>query len=471
MIFFKLISRATVTILLIAGVAGSLAQAQTQAPSIESLQRQINELQRALQALKETQEHQAAQTERRQEEQRQAQIQTREEEAAEPSGDHKVAAAGAPSFSGPGFANFKIRGRLQADFGSVSGQDRFGEPGLGSTSEVRRVRIGAQGDIGDFSYVAEIDFADNNVSVEDAFMVWHTGTVDLIVGQHKPWVSMEEQSDDLFVPFMERAAFTTAFEFGFLLGGSVVHSGPNYSLRAGILSSGSLSGDDTANGYVLSSRANFSPEIGNAGRLHLAASIRHREDPSNSGAVQYRRRPQIHSSDVRFVDTGPLAIDQDTFYGVELGAIFGPFYATAEWGFLTADASVPGAADPDFNGGYIGAGYFFTGESLPYDPSAGNIGGLKPNNPVGQGGMGALAAHIRYDRLDLTDLGAGIDGGEQAAWMIGLTWYPIEYVRFLLNYYHLEVDGGPFAAIANIADPSNNSFTADVIAVRAQIHW
>jgi phosphate-selective porin OprO/OprP len=383
----------------------------------------------------------------------------------------RVEGAGAPRFSGDGFENFKVRGRIQADFGAVEGQSRFNDPGLGTTSEVRRVRIGAQGEFDDFFYVVEVDFADNNVSVEDAFLVWDADPLDVIIGHHKPWVSLEEQSDDLLVPFMERAAFTNAFQFGYDLGISVAKVGDDYSLRAGILHAGDLSGDDEAEGFIPSARVTYSPEIGDTTRLHLAASARHREDPTSNGMVQYSRRPQVHTTDTRFVDTGSIGVDADTFYGAEIGMFSGPFYATAEWGALHVNTTTPGVDSADFGGGYVGAGYVLTGETIPYDPGSGTIGRVSPASPVHKDGFGALVANARFDYIDLTDAGAGINGGEQSAFMAGLTWIPHEHVRFLLNYSLVHVNGGPFGAIANPGNPADDNFSANVVGFRTQVDW
>ena len=89
---------------------------------------------------------------------------------------------------------------------------------------------------------------------------------------------------------------------------------------------------------------------------------------------------------------------------------------------------------------------------------------LKPFN---QGGTGAFQLIGRIDYLDLdsgrlkngvtnnfatgvTSLAAANTrlgrGGKQTGYLGGLTWIPTDYVRFLLNYIHTEVQGGPLAA-------------------------
>jgi phosphate-selective porin OprO/OprP len=65
-------------------------------------------------------------------------------------------------------------------------------------------------------------------------------------------------------------------------------------------------------------------------------------------------------------------------------------------------------------------------------------------------------------------------GGTQLGYLLGVTWIPTDYVRFLVNYIHTEVQGGPFAAVAQPTStkPVNErSYTTDSVAVRAQIDF
>ena len=369
-----------------------------------------------------------------------------------------------------GFDKFKLRGRLQVDFGRVGAPSALADPALGSFTNIRRARLGAEGEKDGFGFVLEVDFAGNDVSVEDGFAYWDDGTFRLAVGNLKPAVSMEEQSDDLFSPFLERAAFTTAFGFGYSVGAAAGMRGENYSLQAGLLSTRSLNESAASDGYIPSFRATFSPRLA-GGRLHLAASTRYRKEPSPDDRVRYSRVPQIHNPDIAFIDTGDLDVKSDLFLGAEAGAFFGPLYVTGEWGSLSARTAVGAQSKAHFGGGYLGAGYSLTGESYPYDPRSGTTGRLVPDRPLASGGPGAFAINLRFDFLELNDLQLGIDGGKQGAVMAGITWIPHANARVLATFSRLRVNGGPFAAAANPNQPQRTRFGANVIGVRAQIDW
>lgn len=371
-----------------------------------------------------------------------------------------------------GFDRFKLRGRLQVDVGHIGGGARLENRDLGTLVDIRRVRIGAEGEKDGFGFLVEVDFAGNDVSVEDGFGYWTDGRWRVMVGNLKPAVSMEEQSDDLFVPFMERAAFTTAFGFGFSLGAAVAYAGDDVSLRGGVLSTRSLNDPSAKEGYIPNARLTYAPKVA-AARLHFAASLRYRKRPSRDGTLGYAREPQIHQPQVALVDTGPLPVSRDLFMGVEGGVFAGPFYAAAEWGWLGARLGGPEAGTAHFSGGYAGMGYVLTGERTPFDPTSGTIGALAPAHPFGKGGKGALVAHLRFDRIDLDDLSHAVTGGRQNAFMAGATWIPVTHVRLLVNITHLEVRGGP--TIERLRRRTGNlavrRFSANVIGMRAQIHW
>ena len=80
----------------------------------------------------------------------------------------KIAFKGAPEVTGKGGWTFKPRGRLQFDTGFIDAPDSTLRP-EGFGSEVRRARLGVQGDMpGGFGYKFEVDFAGNEVALTDA---------------------------------------------------------------------------------------------------------------------------------------------------------------------------------------------------------------------------------------------------------------------------------------------------------------
>jgi phosphate-selective porin OprO/OprP len=376
---------------------------------------------------------------------------------------------GAPQFEDKdGGWSFKPRGRLMYDFATVSSPGRYHNPGLGFSNEVRRARLGVEGTIpGDFGYKFELDFAAGEVEFADAFLSYKPGNLELIVGQHNNFQSLEELTSSLHSSFIERAAFTDAFGFERRVGVSAQYARGPLLFQGGLftdsISDLNTVGDDN-NSFGFDGRAVFAPKMGN-NQLHFGASA-HWRDLNDTPLPRYRQRPAVHTTDVRFIDTGTiLGARHETGFGLEAAGIFGPFYAAGEAFWQQVDRS--GFDDAGFFGGYVDVGYFITGETRGY--KGGKFDRVKVLKPFGKGGWGSLGVNLRYDYLDLKDRSAGIFGGKQNAFQASLNWKPIDYVLFGLNYAHIKYDD---AAID--ADPGpgvDRNYIVDMVAARAQIDF
>lgn len=378
--------------------------------------------------------------------------------------DAKVTWKGATEITGDGGWSFKPRGRIQLDAGTIGVPDGIAEPGTGFASEVRRAFIGVDGKLpGGFGYRAEIDVAASPVEITDLYLTYEASDrLGLTLGHHKPFWGLEEMTSDLFTSFTERAAFNSAFGFERRLGLSASFRTGEVLLQGGAFTDDLAAlGDDGNDSLSLDGRAVLMPKLGD-GQLHLGGSLHWRDLNDGASSVRYRVRPFIHTPDIRFVDTGDIAARGETGYGLEAGYIQGPFHAVGEahWQRVRRPGALP---DPTFFGGYAEIGLFLTpGDSRGYKDGA--FDRVKPANPVGEGGMGALQVNLRYDRLDLSD--AGVTGGTQNAYGIGMVWTLTDYVRFLVNYGHLVYRDAAIPAAGGDRD-----YTVDAFGMRAQVDF
>lgn len=372
---------------------------------------------------------------------------------------------GAPQLTGKDSGwSFKPRGRLMYDFGYVGSPDGYENGGLGFSNEIRRARLGVEGTIpGDFGYKFEVDVSAGDVEFADAYLSYGKGDLEVILGQHNNFQSLEELTSSLHTSFIERAAFTDAFGFERRVGLSGQYSKGAFIAQAGVFTDSIADlnsvGDDN-NSYGFDGRLVFMPKMG-ANQLHFAGSVHWRDMNDAATSVRYRQRPAIHTTDVRFIDTGTLAgAETETGYGLEAAGIFGPFHIASE-AYWQKVGRVGGLSEPTFFGGYVEGGYFFTGESRGY--KAGKFDRVKVKNPFDKGGWGALSLNARFDYLDLND--AGIFGGTQNAYQLSLNWKPIDYVLFGLNYAHIRYDD---AAISAAGD---RDYSVDVLGLRSQVDF
>lgn len=374
---------------------------------------------------------------------------------------------GAPKLATKDGWSFKPRGRLQIDVGSVSAPAMTTlnrQRQLGFAAEARRAYIGFDGTMpGGFGYRMEIDVAASTVSLTDLYLTYKANPeITLTLGHHKPFWGLEDGTSDLFTSFQERASYNSAFGFERRIGLSATYLGKTFMAQAGVFADdAAASNSDSDNSYSFDGRVVFMPRLG-GGQLHLGGSVHYRliKDQGLAEPLRYRARPFVHTTDLRFVDTGNIAgATAERGFGLEAAYVNGRFHANAE-GFWQK-VSRAGLADPTFNGGYAELGYLLTDDVTAYRNGA--FDRIRPKNPVGKGGMGALQVNARYDWLDLNS--AGIVGGRQQLAAVSLIWIPIDYVRFIANYSRLWIKDSPVVA------GGSANYGADAFGLRAQFDF
>ncbi len=380
-----------------------------------------------------------------------------------------------------------------------------GEYGL--RTSFRRIRLGAEGALpGGFGYSAEFDFANGAVGFGDVVLTYQAkdSPFRVILGNHETWQSLEQITSSRFLSFLERGQMNEAWGVGRKLGISLQYRQNDFLASGGIFSE-AIPGTDGVptsganDGWTFGTRMNYNPKMGN-NQLHFGFNFNYRDFREANQEIRYRARPMsARPVDVRYVDTGNLAAKSDITLGLEAGGIFGPLHVVAEGQMNrpnvlsptqvnstnTSVAGVRLTGKPSFVSGYVEAGYFFTGESRGYNPATARWDRVKVNTPFDKGGWGAWQAVARFDYLDLSDdVGAAqarvagaiatgnlytagaaltadtscvsnvagarcnVNGGKQKGYLVGLNWYPTDYVRFMLNFSYIDVDGIPISTAA-----------------------
>ena len=429
--------------------------------------------------------------------------------------------------------SFKPRGRIQYDAGFVSNpNDNLITRNLGFNARVRRIRLGAEGTIpGGFGYKFEMDYANASVGFGDAIITYAPKGKpwNWTIGNHESLNGLEQITSSRFTSFIERAAFDDAFINTRRIGANVgfVNKAGDLRLNAGLFAAHSIDASLDNEGWIAAARGTYSPLMG-ATQLHLGANYQHRKFQANNGGTtsgsagapsgnrlaRYRARPFSQLTDVRFVDTGNYAAKSDDIFGLEFGAIHKSLHFAAEGQYLKSNAYGAGdtlsftdsatlnlfpgnlasvlvpSGNPNFWGGYVEAGYFFTGETRGY--KNGLWDRTKVLKPFSKGGWGALQLNGRLDYLDLdsnkvkngftnnfqtgtftpsVNLGRG---GKQLGLLAGLIWIPEDYMRFYLQYSRAEITGGPQAGIVKPTSTKpldDRKYGVDVVMTRAQIDF
>jgi phosphate-selective porin OprO/OprP len=432
--------------------------------------------------------------------------------------DLKVKWKGAPELSSSdGKFKFKVRGRIMTDYNGIDQDEPITGEGDISAVELRRARLGVEGVVWyDWKYKFEIDFADNEVAVKDAYLAyanwWKSVEMSEIrAGNFYVYGSLEEVTSSRFITFNERAAFIDAFwtsgDGDRQIGAGVLLGDDHWSFQTGWYgaSVGTANGipgagdwdDDKSTFSVRGTVAPINREVNGVHQVAaFGASWRHRESgtlnscsPNTVGIScnlttleQYAAKgADLHLAD-SFVDT-PQFSDEDDTWHLEAVFIWGPFSMQGEYAQLKTNGAgynnnnvAVSSVSPTYNGWYVDASLYLTGETRNYEAATGEIGRTKVKNPVlwgqGGGGWGAWQIAGRYDTLDLTDKGAAMfatygctECGEQQTWIAQLNWLMTDYTALKLQVSQSHITGG------NFAFNKNNGADITGVGLRAQVDW
>lgn len=367
----------------------------------------------------------------------------------------KVTWNGAPELSSAdGQYTMKVRGRLFLDMATGDQNEAVtGNADLNAT-ERRAARLGVEGVLaGHIRYVLEADYSGDIVELGTATVAYVGLPFDIEVGTLKPPNSLEEKTSSRYTTFMERAAITDAFAFARQIGVDIGLERSIWSLEGGIFRGGVGTGH-TDEGLTLAARATVAPYIGDMGRLHLGAHVRYRERGAGEGLFGYSQRPHQHLAAKTL--SLPGFGDSDTLVGVEAAVIMGPFSLQSEYMRLHVINADPTAPNADFDGYYVSASWFLTGESRNYTGKS--FGRVSVHRPVTKGGPGAWQLAVRFDTVDLTD--GPFMGGRQDSYIFGVNWYLSSHLRLMANYNKSRVHGG-----------ANDGADINLFGLRSQVDW
>jgi len=320
--------------------------------------------------------------------------------------------------------------------------------------------------------------------------VWHIPVIGSIrFGHQKVPQGFEGDmvSSSKAMTFLERSAYTDAFYQNFApgiwTGNSVLNQRVTWAAmwyRQENQLHGSNGADFGDGEYAMSARITGLPIYENDGRclLHLGASISYRNsekpDPglAGPGVTRFRARPQMRDAigdfgnftfptngtlpatqlpgnTNRLVDTGNISSSSNTVLGTELFYVHGPFSLQSEWAFAWINGAKVGGknvGELGFNGGYVEASYFLTGENRIYDRRLGREGSTyiaAPFTPFWAVrdedgriniGWGAWEVASRWNYLNLND--SPIHGGILQGFEGGVNWYLTTNMKLQFEYLY-----------------------------------
>lgn len=287
-------------------------------------------------------------------------------------------------------------------------------------------------------FIFNPNFSSGDVNLEYANIAY-TGfenTVLRLGVTDEVW-GLENWSSEKYTTFVERSMINALCLCDFRMSFGYNTWGTHWSFATGIYGDNPSVQSSDDEGYGFSGRFTYAPIHENAQVLHFGASGLFRSPKQGDNSMRIAPHPESHIT-TALLDTGPIsAVDYATAYSLEFASVYGPFSLQSE----LMQQQIYRQHDSEnlrFNGFYIYANWFLTGESRHYDSTEGIFGHTTPKHPLHQGGIGAWEIGLRYSYLDLTD--NTILGGQEDNLTFGLNWHPNNNLIFKANVIMANTD-------------------------------
>ncbi len=370
-----------------------------------------------------------------------------------------VIALSAPALAADGFT-ISPHGTVQFDIVALEGSQL--PPGfhISTGGTFRRIRVGVAGQLAEnwlYDFTPRFDTASlKRLHIANAFIQYDGfAPFHLKVGAFSPPANVDDSTSSAETLFLERAQ-PSDLSRGLTSGtgrsaASVFAYEQNYFVSL-TLAGGLLSDAPGRQGAIVS-RAALRAWHDADTNIVIAANVAHLFAPPQTGAthdIRLRSRPEFNGQtiDLRLIDTGNLDAKSVTDIGLEAAGTYGSFYGQTGIFHFMVDRAPAALPDPTFSGWYIQASWVFAGEARAWRASRGSFAAPEPAKAFGDGGWGAFEIGARYsgmylnNRAGLAGTAQAVDavrGGRQNIASIGLSWYPNDTLRFLLDYQHVDV--------------------------------
>ncbi len=351
--------------------------------------------------------------------------------------------------------------RVQGDAAVYFGYDKKLTT-IGNGMSFRRTRFAVKTQINDDWYAEfDTDWTSGTPELKDAILQYDgIENLQIKMGNFKENFSIQRNSTSRYLLFMERAMCTYLAPSRHM-GVNFRYNTPALWLSAGVFGP-EIKGaeeqtymEDNNKDYGMSEGLSYTGKVVwrplhkmENGSLHLGAAVSYR-DPKTTGTdgmnvIRYSTRNSTSINRKKFLDTGSIVgLDHEFLWTVELAGHYeGLRYEAAyisRQAFIDTELNPDGADLRPATGWYVQAGYMLFGGKQKYDE-----GGAKYTRCTRGKDWGDLELALRVDQIDLNlskfNKVKNIMGGSAMQYAIGLNYYPIENVKFMINYQFADND-------------------------------
>lgn len=366
--------------------------------------------------------------------------------------------------------NFGVGMVMQFDAGTYGQSDQGSarqsiNPDLNAGVKARRGILLASGLIhNDFIVFAAHDAFDTGDAPMDGLrsaLLAYRGfdPVWVMVGQQNIGSPLDAATFSSRRAFMEESMGSGAFGYATgtpALGASVMRRSKHNYIRLGVFGVPAKEIGGDSEGYGLHGRVTWAPIAERTRALHFGLAGYWRVPTVTRGDVggseSFSARPEMRIDDAKFLDTGTISRINDFYYtAFEFLGVYDSLAIQAEYQRVAVNRyngpHDTAFQDLTFDGYYVQASYYLTGESPNYYSRFATLWRVQPFKEfdLATGGWGAFEVALRYSHLDLDDgvgdlVHGGIRGGSADNITVGLNWYPTALTRVSVNYVHADID-------------------------------
>ncbi len=380
--------------------------------------------------------------------------------------------------SADGANRLNLSGRIHADYRMFLNSSPNNDSFL-----LRRARLSMKGTLYKYyDFLVDADFGQGTTQLLEAILnIHYVPYTQLMFGQFKAPFGMEQLTGTNNMDFVENSLadnFTPGYDQGLMVHGNILKDLLYYqaSVTNGRKTNVNSDVDDQKD---VSGRITLAPfsrmESPIIKGLHIGGAFTTGVENTTKPSTDWWKNAFKTPAQTTFLQFDDTIVQNGgrNRWGAELAWLAGPLSLKSEYMTLQLNDLTKGTTTGSFSGnaGYVSLGWFITGENEPW--RNGLPAAVTPKKPFvfGKGGTGAFQVLARYDWLDM-DKGL-LDKGfvdstkytnKANGYAFGLTWYPNDMVRFMVNFYHTDFDED-----INVSGKKMGS--EDAVFTRFQIVW
>ncbi|WP_291618491.1 porin [Colwellia sp.] len=362
-----------------------------------------------------------------------------------------------------GNKSFEMGGRFQLDYNRFDGAYNAKNDGATASDLFpRRIRTYVEGQADNWDYKLLLDFSEDKGEITLArlrYKGFENGPT-IKLGKIREDISLEALTSSKHITAISRPMVANVMSPYFKYGTSAYQyfesTGLRYAIGAYKGGSFGTDGQDENGDMNLSvtGRLTWSPIHTKGKTLHFGAWGSQR-DMGGDVLSENFARGEVRNTNVRLVNYAAggetFSVDNMTQYGFEFAGVYGPLSLQGEYSVRDVNA-MESFNDSSYDGYYVTASYFLTGESRVYKKRG------VFNSPTPIADSGAWEVFARISQFDAT---SDTQGTVTEVLTVGTTYYLNKKIKFMANYLISDVSGpGAEELVGEITD--GNALTARV---------